>query len=303
MIRLDRPSANDAVTGSCRLYEVTIPDPVACLPRRARFRGGRHHRHPSHTSLVVDSAGTPSIADHERSCGLTIASREPRCAVTFRERQPTFAGLSRKTRRMVSGRGPHEYAAFRLFEMDTGIVDYVLQGTVVTIRFADGEAKHYSDYITVDENCSTSAGEIKADASHFAPPAFRHRMELCASAYATHGISFRRDTGASLRGSARFELNLGRAFGDRFTRVEPARAACVAETLARGAGEAALGAIEELLDSDPLAARAKAHALMCTRALHLPLAERLGKDTRVTVPKYPKSVPDIRAIGASATDF
>jgi hypothetical protein len=284
-------------------FHVTVPDPLTCRPTRAGFTGGRNHDHPSHSSCLV-GAGSPSpLVEQDRSCGFTVVSNSPKCAVTFGSRHATFAGLSRKTGEMVSGRGPHELAAWRILETNPSCVSFVLQGSRLTAHSEDASRTHTADYIAAWEDGTITAGEVKANATHFCPPDHRSWMEDVASGYAAYGIEFRRDTGASLRGGARHEFNITSAFGDRFTHVpQDARAEAI-EAIERAGGSATLADVEAILDGEPLVARAKAHALLCARAIAFPLTSMLVGDTPVTLPKHPRSIPDIRSLCDDSHDL
>lgn len=278
-------------------FNITIPDPLACLPERSRFAPGRNHSHPSHASLIVDPPLARPITDQCWGGGAVVCSVEAKCAVTFHKKQPTFAGFSVKNGRMISGTGPHELAAFKRLETDHTTVAFDFEILEITWP-SDGKERLYTpDYTRVTDIGRVETAEIKADFSHFMPEEYHLELEEASKALARVDIEFRRVTGSELRGDPRFQYNVSRAFGDRFTFVAPSIRDVVENQLAKTNGPVGLGAIEELLDADSRVARAKAHALLCHRVIAFELNDALTIDTPVTLPTHPKFIPDIRVIG------
>jgi hypothetical protein len=278
-------------------FNIQIPDPLTCLPERTHFVPGRNHSHPSHSSLVVDPPMARSITDQDWGAGAVVRSVEPKCSVTFHKRQATFAGFSVKSGRMISGTGPHELAAFKRLETDHTTVDYDFENLEITWHSAGKEFSYTPDYTRVTDIGSVETAEIKADASHFMPEDYHLKLEAGGNALAEVKIEFRLITGRELRGDPRFQFNVSRAFGDRFTLVAPSLRDAVANQLAKANGPVGLGAIEEVLDKDPHVARARAHSLLCKRDIAFELTGVITRDTPVSLPRHPELIPDIRAIG------
>lgn len=278
-------------------FNVTIPEPRSCLPERSRFVPGRNHSHPSHASVIVDPSFIRSITDQSWGASAVVKSVEPKCEVTFHKRQPTFAGFSVKNGRMISGTGPHELAAFKRLETDHTTVEFDFQNLEISCQIGGKECSYTPDFLRAADSGCVVATEIKADASHFLPEDYHLKLEAAATALANVGIEFRRVTGTELRGDARFEVNVSRAFGDRFTLVAGSLCDEIANRLATATGPIGLGAVEEILDTDPHVARAKAHALLCRREIAFDLNGTIGRDTPVSLPNHPQFMPNIRAIG------
>ena len=275
-------------------FTVTVPDPRNCAPARAAGVGGRNKNHPIYGGSLIDAAPiTRSTAAAWTS--ITLASVEPECAVTFNKRQSSFAGYSTKTARMMSGLGPHELAVWRELEANPRWVDFDLQRIRTTWTGPIGSHSYLGDYIAIDQDGLVHAGEMKASASYYADPAYHHLMEDATGAYARVGITFRH-TGDGMRGTPRRQLNVGRAFGDRFTTVPPKQRELVLEAIAANAGTAPLGLVEEKVNTDHRLARALVNAMLCARDISYPLDLRLDRDTPVTRPKAPTIIPDIRAM-------
>lgn len=282
-------------------FTVSIPDPRDCFPSRAKVVGGRNRVHPLYGgSLVETSAITASAATPWTT--ITLESVEPEFAVTFNKRQSSFAGLSVKTGRAVSGLGPHEHAMWRELETGSRWVDFDLQTTRTTWSGSLGDHSYTGDWIAVDEDGLVHAGEMKASGSYYADPAYHILMEEAAGAYARVGITFSRDTGDRVRGGQRRQLNVGRAFGDRFTAVSESCRDAVLGTIDANGGSAPLGQVEEAANADPRVARAIVNAMLCARDLAYPLEVRPDRDTPVTRPKTPTTITDIRAMRHELTN-
>ena len=99
-----------------------------------------------------------------------------------------------------------------------------------------------------------------------------------------------------MRGSSRRQLNIGRAFGDRFTTISPKQRDAVLEAVEANGGTAPLSLLEEKVNPDQRVARAQVNAMLCARDISYPLDLRLDRDTPVTRPKVPTIIPDIRAM-------
>lgn len=132
-------------------FIVRIPDPLECVPPRAKAGGGQFRLHPLYGDSVI-AAGPVTTGDPMRYPGVRVASVEPRCMVTFIRKQASFAGCSTKTRRMMSGLGPHELAVWRELEVNPHWVDFDLQR--IRTSWADDDAirSYLSDYIAVDQH-------------------------------------------------------------------------------------------------------------------------------------------------------
>lgn len=282
-------------------FTVSIPDPRDCVPARTKGVGGRNKVHPLYGSSLVDASPITSSATTPWTT-ITLESVEPECAVTFNKRQSSFAGLSVKTGRMMSGLGPHEHATWRELEANPRWVDFDLQRVRTSWSDDHGGHSYTGDWVAVDEGGLVHAGEMKASASYYADPAYHILMEEAASAYARVGITFRRDTGDGVRGGQRRQLNVGRAFGDRFTSVPDGCREAVLETLDAGGGTAPLGKVEEVAHADGRVARSMVNAMMCARHVSYPLDVRLGRDTPVTRPNTPATITDIRAMRHELTN-
>lgn len=282
-------------------FTISIPDPRDCIPARARGIGGRNKVHPLYAGSLIDASPITSSAATPWTT-ISLESVEPDCAVTFNRRQSSFAGLSVKTGRMMSGLGPHELAIWRELEANPRWVEFDLQR--IRTSWSDGHGSHSytGDWVAVDDDGLVHAGEMKASASYYADPAYSILMEEAASAYARVGITFSRDTGDGVRGGRRRQLNVGRAFGDRFTSVPEDRRDAVLATVEAAGGTAPLGEVEEAAHADPRVARAMVNAMMCARDVAYPLDGRLDRDTPVTRPRTPDTIPDIRAIRHELTN-
>lgn len=284
-------------------FHITVPDPLSCLPDRARFAPGRNHSHPMYASIIVDARPPRPITDQASGVGAVVRSVEPECAVTFHKRQPTFAGFSVKNGRMISGTGPHELAAFKRLETDHTTVEYDFQNLEITCEFEGAISTYTPDFTRVTDTGRLVAVEVKADASHFVPHIYHNKLERAASGLAEIGIEFRRTTGSELRGEARFQFNVSRAFGDRFTFVAPSLLDAVLNRLAKNRYPVSLGAIEEILDTDKRIARAKVHALLCQREIAFELTGVITPETPISLPRRPNFIPDIRTIGHESHNF
>lgn len=282
-------------------FIISIPDARDCIPARAKALGGRNKLHPLFAGSLVDASPITSPAATPWTT-ISLESVEPGCSVTFNKRQSSFAGLSVKTARMMSGLGPHELAIWRELEANPRWVDFDLQR--IRTSWSDGHGGHSytGDWVAVDDEGLVHAGEMKASASYYADPAYNILMEEAASAYARVGIAFSRDTDDGVRGSQRRQLNVGRAFGDRFTAVPEARRGAILAIVETAGGTASLGELEEAAHTDPRVARAMVNSMMCAREVSYPLDARLDRDTPVTRPKTPDTIPDIRAIRHELTN-
>ena len=285
--------ANDNDLADYGDFTVTLPDPIA-IERSARNRQGRGRTHPSHRSCAVEAGPTPAepVSDDTR---FTIVSQNAPCMLFRNRRQSRFGGLSAKTRRLVSGVGPHELAAWKEFETNQRWVDFDMQTARVAWTAVANQASYLADSIAVDDIGDVHTQEIKADPSYFAEPDYDHVMRHAEQGFGEAGMAFEKLIGPALRGSERKQLNVDRAFGDRFTYVSP-QARNLVQSLLKKAPIVALGEIEDLLDNDPLTARAKANALLCERAIGFGLDQRLTRETLVTAPVWPSTFPDIRAL-------
>lgn len=294
-------TTSDATSDDTPKFTVSIPDPRDCMPARAKGVGGRNKVHPLYGGCLVDAAPVTSTVATSWS-KITVESVPPECAVTFNKRQSSFAGLSVKTGRMMSGLGPHEHAIWRELEAVPRWVDFDLQN--IRTSWSDDRGGHFytGDWVAVDHDGLVHAGEMKASASYYADPAYHILMEEAASAYARVGITFSRDTGDSIRGGQRRQLNVGRAFGDRFTAVPQDRREAVIRTVEASGGTATLGKVEEVAHDDPRVARAMVNAMLCAREVSYPLDARLDRDTPVTLPRTPTTIVDIRAMRHELTN-
>lgn len=285
--------ANDNNLADYGKFEVSLPDPMKIEGRnRSSRKGGRPH--PGHASCVAE-ANMISAEPAKDGTQFSIVSQDAPCMLYRNRKQSRYAGLSVKTRRMVSGLGPHELAAWKEFETNPHWVDFDMQTARVAWTADAGQLSYLADIIAIDDMGVCHAHEIKADPSYFAAPDYVHVMRHAARGFNEADIEFGKLVGAALRGTNRKQLNVDRAFGDRFTTVSPQARDLVHELLSK-VSVASLGEVEDLLDSDQLIARAKANALLCERAIGFSLDEALSREVLVTMPIWPAMFPDIRAL-------
>lgn len=291
-IKIDKP-ANDNDLDDYGEFTLSIPDPIGCGDRR-RLMHKEGRSHPSHASCAVEIDTRQSEGVHPFTSFSVKAQQSP-CMAFQNRKQFRFAGLSMKTRRMVSGTGPNEFAAWKELETNPRWVDFDMQTARVAWE-ADGKhASYLADVIAVDDAGQIHAWELKTDRSYYDPPEYEAVMRHATVGFGAACVSFERRTGSELRGNDRYQLNVDRAFGDRFTQIHSA-AQCRVEEMLRGRATLALGDIEEVLDADPLVARAKTHALLCQRVISIPLRSVIDRETPVTSTENPAAIPDIRLL-------
>lgn len=291
-IKIEKP-ANDNDLDDYGEFTLSIPDPIGCGDRR-RLKHKEGRSHPSHASCAVEIDTRQSEGVHPFTSFSVEAQKSP-CMAFKNPKQFRFAGLSIKTRRMVSGTGPNELAAWKELETNPRWVDFDMQTARVAWQAEGNHASYLADVIAVDDAGQIHAWELKADRSYYDPPEYEAIMRHAKVGFETACVAFERHTGFQLRGSDRYRLNVDRAFGDRFTQIDAAARSRVVELLSSGA-KLALGDIWQVLDSDPLVACAKSHALLCQRVISIPLRGVVDHETPVSSAVNPTAIPDIRLL-------
>ncbi|MBO9505699.1 hypothetical protein J7348_13810 [Qipengyuania flava] len=286
-------SANDDDLGDYGEFTLSIPDPLGCNDRGRLIREERRS-HPSHASCAVEIDLRRSETVHPIT-SFSVDSQQSPCMAFVNRKHFRFAGLSMKTRRMVSGTGPNEFAAWKELETNPRWVDFDMQTARVAWQAEGEQASYLADVIAVDDAGQIYAWELKADRSYYDAPEYEAVMRHAKVGFESACVALERHTGFQLRGSDRYRLNVDRAFGDRFTQIDPVTK-CRVEEMLRGGATLTLGDIEEVLDADPLVARAKTHALVCQRVISVSLSGVIDRETAVSSTVNPVTVPDIRLL-------
>lgn len=288
---------------------VKVPDPLACMPAAQRNFGGRRREHPIYGGPFATPHAITGVAPavfseaRIRSCPNTQH-------VTFHRVQSSFSSFSPKTRRIVSGLGPHEHVWRKELDVSPLWVDFEFQGAKVILGSGGGDApgpadedaddddgrSYLMDWIGVDHDGLVHAGEIKAGPSYYLDPVYNAKLTGAERALARVGVVFHRDTGIAMRSNARRLLNIDRAYCDAFTYISPDQTDAIANSLARETGPVPLGRIEDAIGGSPAAAAGVARAALCRRMLSYDLDGVVDRDTPVATVRTPERIVDIRAI-------
>lgn len=267
-----------------------IPDPLECIPRRARRVGGRRHYHPS-VSIIEEG---PIAEPTDWGIG-SVISHQPAPAVTFHNVASTFDFFSVKTRRTVYGTGPHEFAHGKELEVNPWAVDFELQG--VRILWNSDERDHYtgdSVALMVDH---VVAAEVKASQSYFEHPDYDTVMWNAQRSFEAAGLRFRKVTGDEMAGRRRRRWNIDRAFDDRATAFDKRESDALAILLHSGCGSVPMGRLVVALSPHRSVGRQIVNAMLCQRHLAYDLDGIVDDDTEVTAPPQALDHTDIRQIG------
>ena len=276
------------------LIKIRIPDPLDCLPQRARSSGGRYHQHPLYSSILTESLiVTSEPASYElRAIQSDLVSN----AVTFRRKQSTFSFFSLKSGRTQTGESPYELQNAQEKEVDPICVDFELQSPRICWSHPDGPRHYTADAISVDANALVTVEEVKASESYFREPSYSALIDRVENDLSVISVNFRKVTGDQMESKRRRRFNVTRLFGDRFTAYGQNQVDAI-ENLFSQHPEQPLGRLEQALGVDARVSGRMINAMMCARHLRYDLDGQLTADSIVrTVPRISKPIPDIRAI-------
>lgn len=290
-------SNTDSIATRADLVSIKIPDPLECLPPRARRVGGRNHQVPywSATTTFAIPAGPDLTSWNLTAIQSNIVS--PGVASRKQKMKTSFSFLSLKNGRTQTGESPHELQNAREKEVDPVYIDYQLQG--IRLHWdANGEpARYTADTVTLAANGNVVAEEVKASSSYFAVPDYAARMRLVEQDLATFDIRFRRVTGDAMAASRRRHYNVTRAFTERFTSFGAREIDAVGDLFAAHGKQVPMGIIFEALAPDLRIAHPIMNAMMCARHLAYNLDHMVTRDTIVTpAPQAVRDLRDIRAL-------
>lgn len=275
---------------------IKIPDPLSCLPPRARCSGGRYHYHPHYTATVSSQPGNLLTSDGSRSL-IGIHAIEPKVHVTFRRKQSTFSYLSTKCGRTQNGESHWEFMTAIEKEVDPNCVDYQLHGLVVLFDGPKGPQRYTVDSVALTATGKVVAEETKASASYFAEPQYSALMTDVEKAFSTISVSFRKVHGNAMQSARRRRYNITQAFNDRFTAFDQRQLDRVLDRLAAKKAVPMAG-IEEAIGGNRHTAKRIVNAMMCARHLAYDLDVLIDENTPVnSAPIAAKMLRDIRAIG------
>lgn len=277
-------------------FQVRIPDPLECLPPRARRNFGKHHIHPHWSATTTECFARPKA--QWEPCDLeSISSIEPYYHVTHRRKQFTFAYLSRKNGRTQTGESWWEYCYARRLEVDPHVADYQLGGLRITWRTTTGLRHYTPDAVRVSAAGQVSADEVKASGSYFHEPNYAAKMSFVEGSLAAAGLDFDKIDGDSMLERRRMQYNVAMAFDDRFARFgEPEVAAlhCAISDYETGAS---ISEIAHAMRLHPAAALQIVNAMMCKGLVSYDLERPANSETIVRLfPKPVVPLPDIRSI-------
>lgn len=273
------------------VLKIRMPDILACIPRNARRTGGRHHRRPGISELNEISGD--SIPDWGIARVQSVVSAP---AVTFHSRSSTFDFFSVKTRRVVYGIGPHEFAHARELEADPYTADFGLQG-LRAVWNAEGRDHYTADSVALMADGRVVGTEVKASESYFQDPKYAAVMWNAARSFEAAGITFAKVTGDGMDDNRRRSWNVSRVFHDRGTRFGEREISAVTNLLTAAGSPVALGRVQEVLSDNASVARQMVNAMMCARHLAYDLNAAVTSDTEVnSAPRIAKPT-DIRRIG------
>jgi hypothetical protein len=276
------------------LIRIRIPDPLDCLPERARSSGGRYHEHPFYSSILTEPPIlTCEPASYELSA---IQSGLVSSAVTFRRKQSTFSFLSLKSGRTQMGESPYELQNAQEKEVDPICVDFQLPGPRLCWDSPEGPRHYTADAISTDVSALITVDEVKASESYFREPSYSALMDRVEEDLSGINVKFRKITGDQMERQRRRRFNVTRLFGDRFTAFGPRQIDAI-ENLFSQHPEQPLGRLEANLGVDARISGHIVNALMCARHLRYDLDAQLTADSIVRpVPRISYPLPDIRAI-------
>lgn len=277
-------------------FMVRIPDPLECLPPRARRKYGRNHIHPHWSATNINTASKPQVDWAE--CELvSIDSIEPHYHVTHRRKQFTFAYLSRKNGRTQTGESWWEYCHARRLEIDPQVADYQLGGLRISWRTANDHHRYTPDAVRVDHAGQVSADEVKASASYFQEPKYAAQMKYVEAQLAAAGIGFNKIDGDRILQRRRIQYNVAKAFDDRFAKFGERDVDALRGAINDNEVGASISEIAHAMRVHPASALQIVNAMMCKGLVTYELECPANSETLVRLfPKPIVPLPDIRSI-------
>lgn len=277
-------------------FQVRIPDPLECLPPRARRNFGRHHIHPHWSATATERLVQPKVQWAE--CDLeSIGSIEPYYHITHRRKQFTFAYLSRKNGRTQTGESWWEYCHARRLEVDPQVADYQLGGLRITWRTTTGLRHYTPDAVRVDLAGHVSADEVKASASYFHESEYAAQMKYIEAHLAAAGMGLNKIDGDTMLQRRRMQYNVAKAFDDRFAKFGEREVEALHSAISDSEAGASVAEIAHAMHVHPASALQVINAMMCSGLVTYDLECPANSETFVRLfPKPKVPLPDIRSI-------
>jgi hypothetical protein len=268
---------------------IRIPDPMSCLPHRARKTGGKYRQSPLWSPTLLEN-GFASREDFE------IISMQPsvkNAGITHNRAKFTFSYLSLKNYRTQFGESPHELANAMNNEVNPMIVDYQLQGVEFALRDGLHIHRYTADNINADVTGKIGIEEVKASQSYFVRGDNALVYRSLERKLTGPNIEFRRITADDMDNMRRRQYNVKTIFNDRFTRYEQRHIDAVQGLFATGC-EQPRARVQERLHQDSRISSLILNAMMVGRHLAYNLDQEVGPDTVVSQPPAADHVRDIR---------
>ncbi len=273
-----------------------IPDPLNCLPARARRQHGAAHNHPYWRPITSEVEGVATMQPPHWEI-VSVAAVEPHHHVTFRRKQSTFSFLSRKNGYTQTGESPWELVRAQELEVDPITVDFQLGSLRVYWRTDNGDRFYTADNVSVTASGLVTAEEIKASASYFHDADYSELMGRIKGGLNAVGIEFRKVDADQMRDNRRRRYNISAAFDDRFAAFSERHLDALSNEFAKNSAGVALGELTEAFDLPGAKSQQIINAMMCKRHLAYDLDLSINRDTQIVpVANVTKSIPDIRAI-------
>lgn len=296
-LSITTPSASTSAPGYPPGFQLRIPDPLECLPPRARRSYGSNHFHPHWSATTTTNATSQPEVNWAESDVLSINSIEPYYHITHNRKQFTFAYLSRKNGRTQTGESWWEYCHARRLEVDPQVADYQLGGLRLTWQTKSGIRHYTPDAVRLGASGIVSADEVKASTSYFHEPNYAAQMDHVEASLAAEGMGFSKVDGDSMLQRRRMHYNISKAFDDRFAKFGEREIEALYIAINDNQVGASVSEIAQEMHLHPASALQVINAMMCSGLVTYDLECPTNSETIVRLfPKPTVPLPDIRSI-------